>query len=115
MSVATERVKMSKASKEDPALRCRMDQGVGPFIKPASFMITFTPVTLHPHVTAGYQTRLRLTLEEGPLSTFNQIYNILRRDWNLDIPTDLVRSPNLVRIATTPAVRDGGLELAPWA
>ncbi len=115
MSVATERIHSSNRSKDVPALRCTIDQGVGNVIAPTSFMITLAPVTLHPHVTAGYQTRLKLTLENGALSTFNHIYNMLRRDWNLDTPTDLTRSPNPVRIAASPAVRDAGLELAPWA
>ncbi|KAF8325425.1 kinase-like domain-containing protein [Cantharellus anzutake] len=141
MSVMVERTKSSKALKDIPTLRCTVKRTSTSF-HTSIIHNAFHPVTQHLHLTAGYRTRLKLTLlhlvhsesnsaglgsasggDDGfatpsSLTTFNQIYSILRRDWTLDIPTDLLKSPSpvgVVRIAASPAIRDAGLELAPWA
>ncbi|KAG2150302.1 Pkinase-domain-containing protein [Suillus bovinus] len=78
-------------------LKCRTDEtkdpsGFFPALKSVRFRVEVqrpTPV----QITAGYQIALHLILERGALSSFQVIYQRLKRNWELDIPRMLM-TPN---------------------
>ncbi|KAG1785573.1 Pkinase-domain-containing protein [Suillus plorans] len=78
-------------------LKCRTDDtkdlsGFLPALKSVRFRVEVqrpTPV----QITAGYQVVLHLIQERGALSSFQVIYQRLRRNWELDIPRMLM-TPN---------------------
>ncbi|KAG1792563.1 uncharacterized protein HD556DRAFT_1378648 [Suillus plorans] len=78
-------------------LKCRTDDtkdlsGFLPALKSVRFRVEVqrpTPV----QITAGCQVVLHLIQERGTLSSFQVIYQRLRRNWELDIPRMLM-TPN---------------------
>lgn len=47
---------------------------------------------LHPHAVAGFTCSLSLIQEKGALSSFKLVYNRLRREWQLDAPTSILKT-----------------------
>ena len=54
-------------------------------VKAVRFRVDFHG-TSHVQTVVGYTTALTLTLEKGALSSFKEVFNRLRRDWDLDVP-----------------------------
>ena len=67
--------------------------------KGVRFRVEFRATTYPLHLSSGYLTSLILTQERGALSTFKLVYNILRRDWDLDTP----RTPGGTSIKIVPS------------
>lgn len=71
-------------------LKCRMDatknlSGLLPALMSVRFRVEVQRAT-SVQIAAGYQVVLHLIQERGSLSSFQSIYNRLRRNWELDTP-----------------------------
>jgi hypothetical protein len=75
---------MPHTSYKDPS-------GVMGTIKPVKFRVEIHGVS-HSHAIAGYTTSLSIIQDKGALSTFKLLYNRLRREWNLDAPTPILKT-----------------------
>lgn len=79
-----------KYAKGAGVLKCRADAtknltGLLPALKSLRFRVEVQRPT-SVQIAAGYQVVLHLTQEMGSASSFQSIYNRLRRNWQLDIP-----------------------------
>ncbi|OAX43216.1 Pkinase-domain-containing protein [Rhizopogon vinicolor AM-OR11-026] len=78
-------------------LKCRADatknlSGLFPALKSVRFRVEVERPEFV-QIAAGYQAVLHLTHERGPSSSFQLIYNRLRRNWELDTPR-VLPAPN---------------------
>ncbi|OJA19916.1 hypothetical protein AZE42_03764 [Rhizopogon vesiculosus] len=78
-------------------LKCRADatknlSGLLPALKSVRFRVEVERPEFV-QIAAGYQAVLHLTHERGPSSSFQSIYNRLRRNWELDTPR-MLPAPN---------------------
>jgi serine/threonine-protein kinase HSL1 (negative regulator of Swe1 kinase) len=85
-------------------LRCRTDatknvSGLLPALKSVQFRVKVQrPTSIQ--IATGYQVVLYLTHEKGSWSSFQWIYNMLRRNWELDAPRRPI-GPNLPLVGHT--------------
>jgi hypothetical protein len=64
-------------------------------VKAVRFCVEFHGV-LHSHAVAGYTSSISMIQEKGALSSFKLLYNRLRREWDLDAPTPILKTPRSV-------------------
>ena len=68
-------------------------------VKAVRFRVEFHGV-LHSHAVAGFTCSVSMVQEKGALSSFKLFYNRLRREWDLDVPTPILKTPKSVLINT---------------
>lgn len=84
-------------SEDSGSLICRVEDvndpsGVMESIKAVRFRVEVHGVP-HSQAVAGFTCSISLMQEKGALSTFKLIYNRLRREWQLDTPTPILKLP----------------------
>ncbi len=65
--------------------------GVMEGVKAVAFRVELHGV-LRSHAVAGFTCSVSLIQEKGALSSFKLVYNRLRREWQLDAPTPILKT-----------------------
>jgi hypothetical protein len=65
-------------------------------VKPVRFRVEMHGV-IHLQSIAGFKTSISMVQEKGALSSFKLLYNRLRREWDLDAPIPILKTPKTPR------------------